>query len=102
MLEERPLENRCSSRFSVPDSARFPALALAYRAIERGGTAGAVLNAANEAAVEAFLEGAIAFGRIPELVSTAMDRVECSPPSLLRGPPMPWSARPSLSAAGGS
>jgi 1-deoxy-D-xylulose-5-phosphate reductoisomerase len=61
--------------FSVPDPERFPALGLAYRAIREGGTAGAVLNGANEAAVEAFLGGRIRFGRIGELVRDAMDAV---------------------------
>jgi 1-deoxy-D-xylulose-5-phosphate reductoisomerase len=61
--------------FSPPDLERFPALGLAYRAIAAGGSAGAVLNAANEAAVEAFLKGAIPFGRIAEVVRGAMDAV---------------------------
>jgi 1-deoxy-D-xylulose-5-phosphate reductoisomerase len=61
--------------FEEPDHDRFPALRLAYRAIEQGGTAGAVLNAANEAAVEAFLARRIPFGRITELTALAMDRI---------------------------
>jgi 1-deoxy-D-xylulose-5-phosphate reductoisomerase len=48
---------------------------LGHGAIREGGTAGAVLNAANEAAVSAFLEGRIGFTRIAELVEGAMDRV---------------------------
>jgi 1-deoxy-D-xylulose-5-phosphate reductoisomerase len=47
--------------FQAPDSQRFPALPLAYRALEAGGTAPAVLNAANEEAVYAFLEGRLDF-----------------------------------------
>jgi 1-deoxy-D-xylulose-5-phosphate reductoisomerase len=62
--------------FEPPDLERFPALGLAYRAIAAGGTAGAIFNAANEAAVEAFLAGRISFGRIPQLVRDAMDFVE--------------------------
>ncbi|MHC4996194.1 MAG: 1-deoxy-D-xylulose-5-phosphate reductoisomerase [Planctomycetota bacterium] len=54
--------------FHQPDHERFPALGLAYRVIEAGGTAGAILNAANEQAVAAFLEHRIRFGRIVELV----------------------------------
>ena len=57
------------------DEDRFPAVALAYRAIREGGTAGAVMNGANEAAVEAFLAGRIRFTRIVELVARAMDAI---------------------------
>jgi 1-deoxy-D-xylulose-5-phosphate reductoisomerase len=53
--------------FSEPDEVRFPALQLARMAAERGGTAPAVLNAANEIAVEHFLEGRIGFSQITEL-----------------------------------
>ena len=62
--------------FEPLDHRRFPAPGLALEAIRAGGTAGAVLNAANEAAVEAFLEERIAFGRIPELVKAALDTIE--------------------------
>ncbi len=61
--------------FDEPDAAQFPALGLAYRAIRDGGTCGAVLNAANEAAVEAFLAGRIPFTHIARLTEQAMDRV---------------------------
>ena len=54
---------------------KFPALRLAYQAIEAGGTAGAILNAANEAAVSAFLEHKICLGRIVELVAEALDSI---------------------------
>lgn len=68
------LDWNCLSRldFERPDLDRFPALRLAYEAIEIGGAAGAVLNAANETAVEAFLDRRIPFGRIPELTERAM------------------------------
>jgi 1-deoxy-D-xylulose-5-phosphate reductoisomerase len=59
--------------FEPPDLARFPALALGRQAAMRGGTAGAVLNAANETAVQAFLEGAIPFTMIAELCGTLLD-----------------------------
>jgi len=62
--------------FEQPDHARFPALRLAYRAIEAGGTAGAILNAANERAVAAFLERRISFGRITQLVEEAMEAIQ--------------------------
>ncbi len=69
--------------FEPPDGERFPALGLAYRAIEAmqqgGSTAGAVLNAANEAAVAAFLERRIRFGRIVELTRQAMEAIEPGP-----------------------
>jgi 1-deoxy-D-xylulose-5-phosphate reductoisomerase len=53
-----------SLNFQPPDFARFPALPLAYKVAEAGGTMGAVLNAANEIAVEAFTAGKIRFGEI--------------------------------------
>ncbi|MDT8443635.1 MAG: 1-deoxy-D-xylulose-5-phosphate reductoisomerase [Desulfuromonadales bacterium] len=54
--------------FAAPDSQCFPCLGLAYDAIRRGGTMPAVLNAANELAVEAFLQGKIAFLDIPRII----------------------------------
>jgi 1-deoxy-D-xylulose-5-phosphate reductoisomerase len=60
---------KCHSlHLEPPDFERFPALKLAYRVAEAGGTAGAVLNAANEAGVAAFMEGRIAFGEISGIV----------------------------------
>lgn len=58
--------------FERPDTGRFPSLALAYQAGRTGGTMPAVLNAANEVAVQAFLDERIAFTRIPVLVETVM------------------------------
>ncbi len=69
--------------FEQPDFERFPALKLAYRVIETGGTSGAVLNAANEAAVAAFLDERIRFGRITELVAAALDAIDASPVATL-------------------
>ncbi|HUT33694.1 MAG TPA: 1-deoxy-D-xylulose-5-phosphate reductoisomerase [Planctomycetota bacterium] len=60
--------------FEEPDMGRFPALRLGYRAAEAGGTMGAVLSAANEAAVQAFLKRRLPFLAIPRLVSEVMDR----------------------------
>jgi len=69
-----------SLEFEPPDPDRFPALNLAYEVIEAGGTAGAVFNAANEAAVEAFLAGgSIPFGRITELTAEALSAVGVGP-----------------------
>jgi len=66
-------------RFEPVDAGRFPAVGLAYDVIERGGTAGAVLAAADETAVEAFVEGRIGFGRIVEIVEEVVNRVDvCS------------------------
>jgi len=59
--------------FSNPDHDRFPALGLAYRALEGGESLPAVLNAANEVAVEAFLGGIILFTEIPTVIERTMD-----------------------------
>jgi 1-deoxy-D-xylulose-5-phosphate reductoisomerase len=58
--------------FEKPDLAAFPCLALAFEACETGGTHPAVLNAANEVAVEAFLAGQIGFLDIPVLVECTL------------------------------
>lgn len=59
--------------FRSPDLEAFPALALAFRAMEEGGAAPAVLNAADEVAVASFLDGQIGFTDIARLVGEAMD-----------------------------
>jgi 1-deoxy-D-xylulose-5-phosphate reductoisomerase len=70
-------------RFEPPDIERFPALRLAFDVVERGGTLGAVLNAANEAAVEAFTAGKITFGEISRLVEFTIESHRVQPePSL--------------------
>ena len=58
--------------FEAPDETRFPCLRLAREAMQAGGAAPAVLNAANEVAVEAFLAENIAFGAIPDVVAKVM------------------------------
>ena len=63
-----------SLTFEKPDLARFPSIGLGFRAAREGGTMGAVLNAANEVAVEAFLAKRIAFPRIVSIVAEVMDR----------------------------
>src|SRR3989442_15805095 len=68
--------------FEQPDFERFPALGLAYAALRSGGAAPATLNAANEVAVAAFLEG-----RLPFLRITAVFRG--TPPTPGRGTPPP-------------
>jgi 1-deoxy-D-xylulose-5-phosphate reductoisomerase len=62
-----------SLTFEEPDPDRFPALELARRAGEVGGTLPAVLNAANEVAVEAFVNRRISFSQIPATVRRIMD-----------------------------
>ncbi|MBK9349422.1 MAG: 1-deoxy-D-xylulose-5-phosphate reductoisomerase [Sulfuritalea sp.] len=61
--------------FERPDGARFPCLDLAYRALRAGGNAAAVLNAANELAVEAFLDGRLPFLAIADTIAATLDQV---------------------------
>jgi len=68
------LTDRLRLEFEPPDPQRFPAVRLGHEAARRGGTAGAVLNAANEAAVAAFLDGEIAFTDIAEVCARILDR----------------------------
>ena len=69
--------------FQKPDFDRFPCLALAFEAARKGGTLTAVLNAANEKAVDAFLEKKIKFTDIPEIIADTMKRhTVVSDPSL--------------------
>jgi len=65
--------------FEAPDETRFPALALARRALERGGVAGCVLNAAREIALDAFMEGRIGFLAMADLVEGVLDRLDGLP-----------------------
>jgi 1-deoxy-D-xylulose-5-phosphate reductoisomerase len=60
--------------FEPPDLERFPALALARRALELGGVAPTILNAANEIAVAAFIDGRLPFAGIAALVETTLER----------------------------
>jgi 1-deoxy-D-xylulose-5-phosphate reductoisomerase len=69
--------------FVEPDFERFPCLALAYQALRAGGTAPAVLNAANEIAVEAFLDGKISFLAIPRLIEDVLTALPVSAVSKL-------------------
>ncbi|MBW0145188.1 1-deoxy-D-xylulose-5-phosphate reductoisomerase [Sphingomicrobium clamense] len=67
--------------FEAPDPERFPALRLAREALEAGGAAPATLNAANEVAVAAFLDGKIGFGEIAQTVERVRDdSADLSPP----------------------
>lgn len=60
--------------FEPADTVRFPCLALAFDALKRGGTAPAILNAANEIAVAAFLNEQITFMQIPQLISQVLSQ----------------------------
>jgi len=65
--------------FSAPDRDRFPALNLGYVAGARGGNGPAVLNAADEVAVAAFLDGRIHFTDVTDVVADALDSVPAAP-----------------------
>ena len=65
--------------FEAPDPVRFPCLRLAREALSAGGCAPAILNAANEVAVAAFLEGHVRFIQIADLIARALDRVSPRP-----------------------
>ena len=63
-----------SMSFHPPDLKRFPAIELGYQVVQTGGTAGAVLTAANEALVEAFLQRRIRLTDIPIMAKSILDR----------------------------
>ncbi len=67
-----------SLTFARPDEDRHLALRLARRVIDEGGLSGAVLTAANEEAVGAFLDGHLPLGRVPELAAAALDALDTS------------------------
>lgn len=70
--------------FEAPDEQRFPCLALARQSFEQGGTAMAVLNAANEVAVDAFLQGRIGFMEIAALNAQVLDQQKIIEPNTLQ------------------
>jgi 1-deoxy-D-xylulose-5-phosphate reductoisomerase len=65
--------------FEPPDLDRFPCIALAYRALRAGGTLPAAMNAANEVAVQAFIDERIHLTDIPLVIEAVMDRHDTSP-----------------------
>jgi 1-deoxy-D-xylulose-5-phosphate reductoisomerase len=65
--------------FERPDPQRFPCLGLAYAALREGGTAPAVLNAANEVAVSAFLDGKLRYTAIPQVIERALRQAPATP-----------------------
>ena len=69
--------------FEAPDMTRFPCLRLAYEALKRGETAPAILNAANEVAVAAFLQQKISFIDIARMIEAVLVSAEIQPASTL-------------------
>jgi 1-deoxy-D-xylulose-5-phosphate reductoisomerase len=82
MLGAKQGEVALRYEFEAPDPLRFPCVALAYEALAAGGTVPAVLSAANEVAVDAFVEGRIAFGKISEVIEQTMERTRPAEASL--------------------
>ena len=72
-------------QFEAPDRATFTCLDLAYRALAAGGTAPAILNAANEVAVAAFLAGTLPFLAIAEVIADTLDAMSAEPIDTLEG-----------------
>lgn len=69
------LTDYASLTFEKPDTKRFPCLTLAYHALDKGGNTACIINAANEIAVSAFLDGRIAFTDIYDLITDTLGRV---------------------------
>ena len=74
ITEHLKLDELARLTFEKPDTEKFRSIRLGYEVARVGGTAGAVFNAANEAAVGLFLEGKIPFGEIVELIEHCLDR----------------------------
>jgi 1-deoxy-D-xylulose-5-phosphate reductoisomerase len=68
-----------SLHFEEPDPERFPCISLAYRALRTGGTLPAAMNAANEEAVQAFIDERISFANIPRVIESVMDTHQTVP-----------------------
>jgi 1-deoxy-D-xylulose-5-phosphate reductoisomerase len=81
-LGGKPDLDRVDLHFERPDPLRFPCVHLAYEALARGGVMPAVLSAANEVAVRAFVEGKIRFGRIATVIEAAMEATAQRSPTL--------------------
>jgi len=65
--------------FEAPDSTRFPALRLSRQALQTGGSAPTILNAANEVAVQGFMDGRLGFLDIAEVVERTLERMPVTP-----------------------
>ncbi len=79
-LEPLDLASIGQLTFEAPDETRFPATRLAREAIQQGGGAPATLNAANEVAVAAFLDGRVAFGQITQIVEETLATLSAPSP----------------------
>ena len=74
-----PVSNLRHLDFEPPDMRKFPCLALAYEAVEAGGGKTVALNAADEVAVAAFLDGQIAFQEIPKVIANVLKETPATP-----------------------
>lgn len=83
VMEPLEWEKLSGLTFRKPDHTTFPCLSLAYTALEEGGTMPAVLNAANEVAVDAFLNGRIGFTRISDIIKKVMNSHHLMPADTL-------------------
>src|SRR5207237_839204 len=70
--------------FSAPDLAKFPCLRLAYEAVEAGGSKTIALNAADEVAVAAFLQGEISFSDIPLTIAATLNETKAEHPESIK------------------
>ena len=75
ILGGKPQHESLRYDFERPNFERFPCLRLAYQVLAEGGTAPAVLSAANEVAVRSFVEGRVRFGEISRIIETTLERV---------------------------
>lgn len=74
-VEQLDITKIAQLNFEQPDFARFPCLSLCFDALRAGDTAPAILNAANEVAVQAFLDKKMGYLHIPELISNVMNKI---------------------------
>jgi 1-deoxy-D-xylulose-5-phosphate reductoisomerase len=63
-------------QFEPPDVQKFPCLQIAFNCLRAGGNMPCIMNAANEIAVGAFIEGKIAFTKIPDIISRTLEKSE--------------------------
>ncbi|QWD37826.1 1-deoxy-D-xylulose-5-phosphate reductoisomerase [Polynucleobacter paneuropaeus] len=82
-VQSLSLTQQAALNFMEPDLQRFPCLSLAFQAGKQGGTAPVILNAANEIAVAAFLDNALQYLQIPEVVERVLNTTPLSTPSSL-------------------
>lgn len=83
VVEKMDFTRKLALVFEPPDEKRFPALALARDALRSGGAAGAIFNASNELAVNAFVQGRLTFNRIPDVVRATLDKCGSLPADTL-------------------